>query len=166
MANKWGNRGNSKKFYFLGLQNHSWWWVQPWHLKLLASWKKSYMTNLDSIVKSRNITLLTKVHIVKAMDFHSFFSGSYDFSLVAQTVKHLPEMQETWVRSLSQEDPLEKDMSTHSSTLAWKILWTEESGRLQSMWSQRVRHDWVTSLSFFLSFFLSGKHVSLTSSIY
>ena len=84
------------------------------------------MTNLDSIVKSRNITLLTKVHIVKAMDFHSFFSGSYDFSLVAQTVKHLPEMQETWVRSLSQEDPLEKEMATYSSILAWRIPWTEE----------------------------------------
>ena len=51
-------------------------------------------------------------------------------SLVAQTIKRLPPMQETWVRSLSQEDPLEKEMATHSSTLAWKILWTEEPGRL------------------------------------
>ena len=75
------------------------------------------------------------------MVFHSCFSDSYGFSLVAQLVKHLPAMQETWVRSLSQEDPLEKDMATHSNTLAWKILWTEESGRLQSMWLQRVRHD-------------------------
>ena len=51
-------------------------------------------------------------------------------SLVAQTIKPLPTMQENWVRSLSQEDPLEKEMATHSSTLAWKILWTEEPGRL------------------------------------
>ena len=51
-------------------------------------------------------------------------------SLVAQTVKHLPTMQETWVRSLGQEDPLEKAMASHSSTLAWKIPWTEEPGRL------------------------------------
>ena len=54
-------------------------------------------------------------------------------SLVAQTVKCLPKMWETWVRSLSWEDPLEKEMATHSSTLAWKIPWTEEPGRLQSM---------------------------------
>ena len=68
-------------------------------------------------------------------------------SLVAQMVKHLPTMWETWVRSLGQEDPLEKDMATHSSTLAWKIPWMEERGRLQSMGSQRVGHDWTTSLS-------------------
>ena len=56
---------------------------------------------------------------------------------------HLPvkEMQETWVRSLGQEDPLEKEMTFHSSTIAWKIPWTEEPGRLQSMGSQRVGHD-------------------------
>ena len=59
-------------------------------------------------------------------------------SLVAQTVKRLPAV---WVRSLGWEDPLEKEMATHSSTLAWKILWTEEPGRLQSMGSQRVGHD-------------------------
>ena len=62
-------------------------------------------------------------------------------SLVAQRVKHLPAMQETWVQSLGQEDPLEKEIATHSSTLAWKILWTEKPGRLQSMGSQRVGHD-------------------------
>ena len=55
-------------------------------------------------------------------------------------------MQETRVQSLGWEDPLEKEMATHSSTLAWRIPWTEEPGRLQSMGSQRVRHDWVTSL--------------------
>ena len=62
-------------------------------------------------------------------------------SLVAQRLKHLPAMWETWVRSLVREDPLEKVMATHSSTLAWKILWTEESGGLQPMGSQRVGHD-------------------------
>ena len=61
--------------------------------------------------------------------------------MVAQMVKHLPTMQETQVQSLDQEDTLEKEMATHSSTLAWKIPWTEEPGRLQSMGSQRVRHD-------------------------
>ena len=66
-------------------------------------------------------------------------------SLVAQMVKRLPAMRETWVQSLGQEDPLEKETATHSSTLAWKIPWTEEPGRLQSMGSQRVGHDWATS---------------------
>ena len=61
--------------------------------------------------------------------------------LVAQTVRHLPAMWETWIRSPGWEDPLEKELATHSSTLAWKIPWMEESGRLQSMGSQRVRLD-------------------------
>ena len=62
-------------------------------------------------------------------------------SLVAQMVKRLPTMRETWVQSLGREDLLEKEAATHSSILAWKIPWMEEPGRLQSMWSQRVRHD-------------------------
>ena len=57
-------------------------------------------------------------------------------SLIAQLVKNLPVMQETWVRFLGQEDPLEKEMATHSSILAWRIPWTEEPGGLQSMGSQ------------------------------
>ena len=67
-------------------------------------------------------------------------------SQVAQWMKNLPavqKMQETWVRSLVQEDPLEKDMATHSSILAWRIPWMEESGGLQSIELQRVRHDWA-----------------------
>ena len=56
-------------------------------------------------------------------------------------VKCLPAVQETWVQSLGQEDPLEKEMATHSSTLAWKIPWMEDPGRLQSMESQRIGHD-------------------------
>ena len=62
-------------------------------------------------------------------------------SLVAQTVKCLPAIRETRVRSLVREDPLEKEMAIHPSTLAWKIPWTEEPGGLQSMESQRVGHD-------------------------
>ena len=69
---------------------------------------------------------------------------------MAQTVKRLPTVRETWVQSLGWEDPLEKEMATYSSTLAWRIPWVEEPGRLQSMGSQRVRHDWVTSLYFTL----------------
>ena len=60
---------------------------------------------------------------------------------MAQMVKNLPAMQETQVQSLGQEDPVEKEMATHSSILAWRIPWTEEPGRLQSMGSLRVGHD-------------------------
>ena len=60
---------------------------------------------------------------------------------MAERVKRLSAMQEIWVRSLGQEDPLEKEMATNSSTLAWKIPWVEKPGRLQSMGSQRVGHD-------------------------
>ena len=81
---------------------------------------RKVMTNVDSILKS--ITLPTKV-------------------MVAQTVKRLSMMRETWVRSLGQEDPLAKEMAIHSRTIAWKIPWTEEPGRLQSMGLQRVGHD-------------------------
>ena len=62
-------------------------------------------------------------------------------SLVAQMVKNPPAMQEKWVQSLGQEDPLEKEMKTHSNILAWRIPWTEEPGGLQSMGFQRVGHD-------------------------
>ena len=62
-------------------------------------------------------------------------------SLVAQLLKYLPAMQETWVRSLGWEHPLEKGMATHFSVLAWTIPWTEEPSKLQSMGSQRVGHD-------------------------
>ena len=64
---------------------------------------------------------------------------------MAQTVKNLPAMQETQVQSLGQEDPLEKGMATHSNILAWRILWTEEPGGLQSVGWQRVRHNQVTN---------------------
>ena len=74
-------------------------------------------------------------------------------SLMAQMVQNLPAMQETWVQFLGQKDPLEKGMATHTSILAWRIPWTEEPGRLQSMVVQRVRYDLVTTL-------LSGRGVT------
>ena len=73
--------------------------------------------------------------------FLSITMFSFGASLVAQMVKNLPAVRETWVGSLGWEDPLEKEMMTHSSILAWRIPQTEESGGLQSMGSQRVRHD-------------------------
>ena len=65
---------------------------------------------------------------------------------VAQIVRNLPAMLETWVWSLGQEDPLEKGMATHASILAWRIPWAEEPGGLQSIGLQRVRHDWITNI--------------------
>ena len=76
-----------------------------------------------------------------------FWVLRHSFPLVAQRLKRLPARWETWVQSLGQEDPLEKEIATHSSILAWRIPWMEEPGRLQSTGSQRVRHDWATSLS-------------------
>ena len=60
---------------------------------------------------------------------------------MAQTVKNLPAIQETWVRSLGWDDPLEEDVAIHSSILAWRIPWTEDPGTVQSMGSQQVGHD-------------------------
>ena len=71
----------------------------------------------------------------------AMFSQLLRTSMVAQTIKRLSTMREIQVRSLGQEDTLEKEMATHSSNIAWKILWMEEPGRLQSMGSQRVGHD-------------------------
>ena len=72
----------------------------------------------------KNVQTTSQLHL-----FH-LLAGTY---LIAQSVKNLPAMQETWVQFLGLEDPLEKEMATHSSILAWKIPWTEEPGRLQSM---------------------------------
>ena len=80
------------------------------------------------------------------VDLTSFLHPLVRTSRVAQIVKSLLAVQETWVWYLGREDQLEKKMATHSSTLAWKIPWMEEPGKLQSMGLQRVRHDWPTSL--------------------
>ena len=79
----------------------------------------------------------------------SLFVVSPWASLMAQLVKNLPAMQETWVLSLGQEDPQEKGMATHASILAWRIPQTEDSGRLQSMGSHRVGHTWESNTFFF-----------------
>ena len=104
---------------------------------------RKVMTNLDSILKSRDITFPTKIRLVKAMVLPVVMT-----SLVAQMVKHLSTVQETGLRSLDWEDLLEKEMAIHPRTIAWKIPWTEKPGRLQSMGSQRVGHDWATWLLF------------------
>ena len=69
ITSRWGNDGNSDRLYFLGLQNHCRWWLQPWNQKMLALWKKSYDQSRQHIKKQRNINLRSKVHLVKAMLF-------------------------------------------------------------------------------------------------
>ena len=83
---------------------------------------------------------------------------------VAQRVKHLPAMRETRVWSLGWEDPLEKEMETQSSILIWRIPWREEPGRLQSTGSQRVGHDWATSLYLNFRFLFELLNFSLSTS--
>ena len=84
-------------------------------------------------------------NIISQLTVEQTFVSDYEkawASLVAQRLKHLPAMQETWVRSLGQENPLEKEMATHSSVLAWRIPGTAEPGGLPSVGSHRVGHDW------------------------
>ena len=95
--------------------------------------------------------------------FNMLFSFPYPIcwaSLMAQMVKHLSAMRETWVRYLGLEDPLEQEVATHSSTVVWKTPWPEVPHRLQSMGSQRIGHDWVTSLSFLSQPWISKSNAS------
>ena len=96
-----------------------------------------YMTTGKTIALTRR----TFVNKVMSLLFNMLSRFVIQAAWVAQMVKHLPTVEETRVQSLGWEDPLRKEMAAHSSTLAWKIPWTEERGRLQSMGSQRVRHD-------------------------
>ena len=90
----------------------------------------------------------------------SFFCPA---TLVYQTVKNWPAMQETWAGSLVWEDPLEESMATHSSILAWRIQWTEEPGGLQSMGSQRVSHNWANNSIFYIFSKLSVHYLFILS---
>ena len=96
--------------------------------------------NCDKPLEIVNYILLKRRHYDSHKIKYTFVKG-FGASLVAQMVKRLPAMQETWVRFLGREDPLEKEMAIYSSTLAWKIPQTEEPAWLQSMGLQRVRHD-------------------------
>ena len=86
-----------------------------------------------------------KLTFNKELENKQYLKLWYQASLVCSVVKNLPVMQEMQVWSLGREDPMEKEMAAHSSIIVWKISWTEEPGELQSMGSQRVRHDWATN---------------------
>ena len=95
--------------------------------------------------------------------YYKLQSNSLITYLKAKVVKHLPAMQETWVWSLGQKDPPEKGMATHSSVLAWKIPWTEEPCRLQSIGLLRIGHNWVTNGCTLFTYLLSSRqHIMLT----
>ena len=131
-----------------------------WHQKVSTpGWKFSNLLlgksgeitreRMKRLGQSRNDTQLWMCLVVKVKS-NAIKNNIAWASLVAQMVKHLPAMWETRVWFLGQEDPLKKEMATHSNTPAWKSPWMEEPGRLQSMRSQRVGHDWATSLSPFI----------------
>ena len=107
------------------------------------------MSSFISTTLSQNLNCETKTSLLKILEweFRIFVRMFAKFwaSLVTQTVKNLPAMQETKVLPLGQEDPLEKGMATHSSILAWRLPWTEEPGGPQPIGLQRVRHDWTTN---------------------
>ena len=107
-------------------------------------WRKGNSLTLLVGMQTSTATMENSVEISQNLGIELPYA-----SLVAQWLKRLPGMQETQVRSLGREDPLEKEMPTHSSILAWRIPWRREPGRLQSTGSQRVGHDWATSLSLF-----------------
>ena len=131
-----GGEGDDRRWYrwmasltrwtWVWVNSGSWWWTgRPGVLQFMGSQRVGHYW----------VTELNWTEII-----------TMGLLLWAQTVKCLPTMQETRVWPLGQEDPLKKEMATHFSTLAWKIPWTEEPGRLQSMGSQRVGHNWETSL--------------------
>ena len=116
-----------------------------------GSWmtKKKSLNRGDSFIRQPTpyIVFNNAIRPIVRQSMQFFGRFCHRASLVVQMVKRLPTMRETRVLSLGREDPLAKEMAPHSSTLARKIPWTEERGRLQSMGSQRVGHDWATSLT-------------------
>ena len=136
------------------------WILNHWHTREVPILFLTGKPEPSNIIKSAfiwlNVQWRLKIFILKEKCRKSilfFLNWGIVASLVVQTVKNLPAMQETWIQSLGWEDPLEKGMATHSSILTWTILWTEEPGMLQFMGSQRVRHDWVTNTLIFHSRF-------------
>ena len=125
-----------------------------WSLRLASGFLQegsSEHTNL----KRNSSTVFPEVKLPCILQSISRLPNNYMASLVARTAKRLPVMREIGVRSLGREDPLEKEMATHSSTLAWEIPWTEERGGLWFMGSKRVRNDWATLFSAFQQLYRS-----------
>ena len=117
--------------------------VTQWHTRSLMMWLSSIREHAVSLHCSKSAVRIPKTDFPWRMEGISKLKMTFLWtSLVAQMVKNLPAVQGTWVQSLGWEDPLEKVMATHSRILARRILWTEELSGLQSVGSQRVRHNW------------------------
>ena len=114
-------------------------WMNPlvnrFYKNIIIRWKQLKNVSYEEKAEFTKVPLISVLLTINKQ----WYLLSVHISLVAQIVKHLSAMQETWVWSLGPEDPLEKEMATHSSILAWRIPWTEEPGGLQSTGSQRVR---------------------------
>ena len=122
-------------------------WKDMTHNMKCIKWKVQLMPRKEPQISSEGRNWKSRCKFLNCMESGTWFGAFTHFgaSLMAQMVKHLPTMRETRVWSLGWEDSLEKERATHSSTLAWKIPWMEEPGRLQSMGLQGVGHDWATS---------------------
>ena len=137
----------------------------------LSGGKKSMLTSIwrcSSPSDHRRLQVTTHIRQVVMSGFTRAWLSSHpakyiQASFVAQSVKNLSAVQETRVQSLGWEDPLEKEIATHSSILVWKISWTEKPGGLQSMGSQRVRHDWATN-TYLLTY--THIHIGLTRKLF
>ena len=117
---------------------------RKWLLEWLQSKRlSSYLWLWSSCFQSHNAVCFSELYNKRSKQRGLYCTFIDRMMLMAQGVKKPPAMQETQVQSLGWEDPQEEEMATHSSILSWKISWTEEPGGLQSMGSQRVRHDWV-----------------------
>ena len=120
--------------------------VELWFLQQLWLWMAEVPLRLQKLSSLKYPEMLILTVCLQMLPSYNLICPFCYFYPVAQTIKPLPTMRETQVRSLGREDPVEKEMVTHSSSLAWKIPWTEKRGRLQL---QRVGHDWATSLHFY-----------------
>ena len=147
-----------------------WTAAHPVSLFFTVFWSLFKLMSIESLMTSNHLIFCHTLLLLLSFPASGSFPISWLFaymniyslyvsSLEVQRVKHLPEMQETWVWSLGWEDSLEKEMATDSSTLAWRIPWMEEHGRLQSMGSQRVRDKGATSLS--LSLYTGHTHTHI-----
>ena len=144
--------------------SHLWFFVTPWTAACQASTVNYFMLLLITAISqfcerlrlpdftdhpSKSILFLERVLFLSLLElpifnYYCYIPLLFRASLVVQSVKNLPAMQETQVQSLGREDPLEKGMATHSSVIAWRIPWTEEPGRLPSVGLHRVGHNLAT----------------------
>ena len=142
MANRWGNHGNSDKLYFLGLQNHCRWWLQPWNEKMLG---KKAMTNSDNILKSRDITLPTEVCLVKTTIFPIVMYGCRSWTIKKLSAKALMLLncgvgEDSWESLGLQGDPTSLSWRKSVLTIHWKDWCWSWSSNTLATWCEELTH--------------------------